>query len=274
MSLETANYIAGLAATNPLPADPKSQGDDHLRLIKAVLQRSFAGFPGMVIVTGVEAQGATGNDYAVSVSPAPAAYTDNMLVIFKATHASTGGCTLAINGLPPAALLSVEGQPLQAGDIGASTFVVAAYNGAVFLLLSGNDRACRNGEDYHGAHDFAAASVTVATAAPATNSPAVASTAYADRAVAAEAALRAAADALLAPKDSPVFTGTPTGPTPATNDNSARLATTAFVVQAVLSGTLPGQISDGVMRVLTSLNGAVGWGLPQPDLPLFNMGIC
>jgi hypothetical protein len=33
-----------------------------------------------------------------------------------------------------------------------------------------------------------------------------------------------------APIDSPAFTGTPTAPTPASNDNSSKLATTAFVV--------------------------------------------
>ena len=35
-----------------------------------------------------------------------------------------------------------------------------------------------------------------------------------------------------APLNSPVFTGTPTAPTPATNDNSTKLATTAFVQAA------------------------------------------
>jgi hypothetical protein len=34
-----------------------------------------------------------------------------------------------------------------------------------------------------------------------------------------------------APKDSPAFTGSPTAPTPADNDNSSKVATTAFVVQ-------------------------------------------
>ena len=38
MGLETATKISELVATNPTPTDPKSQGDDHLRMIKAVLQ--------------------------------------------------------------------------------------------------------------------------------------------------------------------------------------------------------------------------------------------
>lgn len=43
MSLETAQFIKNLVATNPEGTDPKSQGDDHLRLIKAVLQSQFSG---------------------------------------------------------------------------------------------------------------------------------------------------------------------------------------------------------------------------------------
>lgn len=41
MGLETASFISGLVATNPPGTDKKSQGDDHLRLVKAVLQGSF-----------------------------------------------------------------------------------------------------------------------------------------------------------------------------------------------------------------------------------------
>jgi len=44
-----------------------------------------------------------------------------------------------------------------------------------------------------------------------------------------------------APKASPVFTGTPTAPTPAANDNSKKLVTTEFVARAIsaLAGTAP-----------------------------------
>lgn len=41
MSLETATYVSQLAVTNPTSSDPKSQGDDHLRLLKEVLQFTF-----------------------------------------------------------------------------------------------------------------------------------------------------------------------------------------------------------------------------------------
>jgi hypothetical protein len=41
MALETATYISNLTATNPTGGDVVAQGDDHLRLIKGVLQATF-----------------------------------------------------------------------------------------------------------------------------------------------------------------------------------------------------------------------------------------
>jgi len=41
MALESATYIDELVSTNPLASDNVSQGDNHLRLIKSVLQSSF-----------------------------------------------------------------------------------------------------------------------------------------------------------------------------------------------------------------------------------------
>lgn len=47
MGLEVATYLNQLVASNPVGStDPKSQGDDHLRLIKAVLQNTFPGLAG------------------------------------------------------------------------------------------------------------------------------------------------------------------------------------------------------------------------------------
>lgn len=49
MGLEAATYISDLNTANPIGAsDPKAQGDDHLRLIKAVLKNTFPGFGGRI----------------------------------------------------------------------------------------------------------------------------------------------------------------------------------------------------------------------------------
>ena len=41
MALESGTYVKDLVSTNPLGTDAISQGDDHVRLIKSVLQNSF-----------------------------------------------------------------------------------------------------------------------------------------------------------------------------------------------------------------------------------------
>lgn len=60
MALETATYISGLVATNPLSSDPKSQGDDHLRLIKATILATFPNITGAVTATHTELNYVTG----------------------------------------------------------------------------------------------------------------------------------------------------------------------------------------------------------------------
>lgn len=55
MGLEAATFINQLVAANPVGAtDPKSQGDDHLRLIKSTLQATFAAITGAVTATHTE----------------------------------------------------------------------------------------------------------------------------------------------------------------------------------------------------------------------------
>jgi len=51
MGLETATYISQLTATNPTASDPVSQGDDHLRLIKSVLQGQFTTLGAAAVTT-------------------------------------------------------------------------------------------------------------------------------------------------------------------------------------------------------------------------------
>lgn len=54
MALETGTYISDLVATNPTSSDPKSQGDDHIRLVKSTLQATFPGVTGAVTATHTE----------------------------------------------------------------------------------------------------------------------------------------------------------------------------------------------------------------------------
>lgn len=79
----SSTYINGLVGTNPTSGDPLSEGDNHIRLIKDVLQRTFKGG------TGGSATGLTGavtathtelNAAATAVSTATNASTADTLV--------------------------------------------------------------------------------------------------------------------------------------------------------------------------------------------------
>jgi hypothetical protein len=74
--LETGTYIGDLVSTNPPGSDPRSQGADHLRLIKSTVQATFPGMSGRAF----RAQ-SKGSTYTVLT-------TDNLSVI-KATAAIT-----------------------------------------------------------------------------------------------------------------------------------------------------------------------------------------
>lgn len=83
MGLETATYIGELVTSNPVGStDAKSQGDDHLRLIKSTLQATFPGMAGAA--WRVQAKGA---GYTVVAN-------DNMTVI-RCTAALTLSLTAA-----------------------------------------------------------------------------------------------------------------------------------------------------------------------------------
>jgi hypothetical protein len=56
MGIESASYISELDDTNPVVGDPVGEGDDHLRLIKTVLQTQFSGLSGTTAVTTSEAE--------------------------------------------------------------------------------------------------------------------------------------------------------------------------------------------------------------------------
>lgn len=70
MGLETATYINGLVSTNPIPGDSASQGDDHIRLLKAVLLATFPNLTGAVTKTQAQI-----NDLVTATSIAAAVTT-------------------------------------------------------------------------------------------------------------------------------------------------------------------------------------------------------
>ena len=56
MALESASWITQLVATNPVVGDPVGEGDDHLRMIKTVLQNSFPSSSTSAIIPNMSGQ--------------------------------------------------------------------------------------------------------------------------------------------------------------------------------------------------------------------------
>lgn len=54
MGLESATYISDLVSTNPAAGDAKSQGDDHIRLVKSTVKATFPNVSGAVTATHAE----------------------------------------------------------------------------------------------------------------------------------------------------------------------------------------------------------------------------
>ena len=54
MALESTTYINGLVITNPTGTDPRSEGDDHLRLLKSTIRSTFPNISGAVTATHTE----------------------------------------------------------------------------------------------------------------------------------------------------------------------------------------------------------------------------
>ena len=56
MALESGTYISQLNSSNPTTSDDVAEGDDHLRLIKAVLKNQFRGLTGTTAISASEAE--------------------------------------------------------------------------------------------------------------------------------------------------------------------------------------------------------------------------
>jgi hypothetical protein len=54
MALESTTYINGLVATNPTGTDARSQGDDHIRMVKSAVKTTFPNITGAVTPTHTE----------------------------------------------------------------------------------------------------------------------------------------------------------------------------------------------------------------------------
>lgn len=79
---------------------------------------------------------AAGTDnYAITITPVPTAYTTGDRFIFKAGTANTGACTLNVNSLG-AKTIKIQGRDLYTGEIVANQVVEVVYDGTDMRMLS------------------------------------------------------------------------------------------------------------------------------------------
>lgn len=74
------------------------------------------------------------DDYAITLVPTPAAYTEGQTFVFKANTANTGSATLNVNGLGAKTIKKNHDQDLETGDIEAASIIVVTYDGTNFQM--------------------------------------------------------------------------------------------------------------------------------------------
>lgn len=191
MGLEAATYISDLVATNPAGGDPKSQGDNHIRLIKSAIKSTFPMITGAVTATHSEINKLAGavittaelnNLHGVTASTAELNLLDGAAITTAELN--------FLSGVTSAVQTQINTKPSKAGDsytgihdfsgasavtLPAATSVGAVSAAEIFTLdgvmgniqvqLNALDLAKPNksGASYSGVHDFSSATVHVAT---------------------------------------------------------------------------------------------------------------
>jgi hypothetical protein len=112
MGLESATYIGGLNASNPVTTDPKTEGDDHIRLLKSTVLATFPNVTAAVTPTHTEL------NYVDGVTSAIQTQLDAKAPL--AAPAITGNATFTSNSQTNYASAAVE---------------IVSTSGDVFLAL-------------------------------------------------------------------------------------------------------------------------------------------
>lgn len=246
MALETANYINDLTITNPTASDPKSQGDDHIRMLKTVLKECFAGFTGAVIITAAE----TGTAAAHVLNPATAllTYTTGLMLLYRPVYAGTGALTVNVSGLGAKPVKTLLGAEPTAGDIVANQPLLLMYDGTNFVIIAGAETLLRTGNQTMTGNLTMVGNQIVTgdfSVSGKLSGPGMSAKGNVDGQVWAGAQDFTAAKITAATKT----TGT------ATNE----VATCAFVVAQAFSPVLPGQTGNAG-KVLTTDGANASWG--------------
>ena len=131
MALETATYIDGLVATNPVSTDGLAQADDHLRLIKATILASFPNIAGAMTASHTVLNGLDSRVQALED-----AFASGTKMLFQQSTAPTGW-TKDTTNYNDHAIRVVTGTAGSGGTNALSTLDATA-SGTINSSISGN----------------------------------------------------------------------------------------------------------------------------------------
>ena len=139
MALESTTYIDGLVITNPTGTDPRSQGDDHFRLIKATLRSTFPNVSGAMTATHTELNlidGYTGTTAELNYNDVP---TLGTVEASKSVTADAVGITKKLKTQEQTEIVNAVGTVS-----GATAINFALGNVATAVLASGGSFTISN----------------------------------------------------------------------------------------------------------------------------------
>lgn len=276
MGLETGTYINSLVSTNPLGSDQKSQGDDHIRLLKSTIKATFPNITGAMTATHTELNLLDG----ATVSTAEINYLDiTTLGTGAASKAvvpdGSGNYTWPAGGVFTYATLNdgtttVTATAAELNYLDITTLGTGAASKAVVLDGSGNYVFPAGAAvSWASGGSISVGTVTYATLNDGSNNitataaeinkldGATVTTAEINHLSGVTSGLQSQLNAK-APLASPALTGVPTAPTAVSGTGTNQIATCAFVAAEILSGTLPGQTGNAG-KFLTTDGSNASW---------------
>lgn len=255
MALETGTYISDLVITNPTATDPKSQGDDHLRLLKSVLKNTFANITGAVTPTHTELNYMAGVTSAVQTQiNTKGAITGQA---WTGAHDFTGGTPT----VPTQAAGDNTTKAASTAFVAASYAPLASptFTGTVVLPATTSIGTLTNTElgYVHG--------VTSGVQSQLDSKAPVASPTFTGTVtIPAGASISG-----FAPLASPALTGVPTAPTAALGTNTTQIATMAALVAQAFATVAPAQPGGTATYQLISVGGVAAWSVQSPAIALY-----
>jgi hypothetical protein len=261
MALESGNYINDLAITNPTSSDPKSQGDDHLRLIKTVLKETLNGFTGAILVTATDTGTATG--HVLAPSTALVGYTPMLCLLYRANITNTGALTVNVSGLGVKSIKTMAGADPTAGDIVAGYPMLLMYDGTNFVTLGGSEFLSKTGNQKLTGNFTVDGNELVTGTLGVTSNTTVGGTldvtgkttlneAVGLTRTAGDNTVNLATTAFAMNMLSPTFSGVPISTTASPGTNTTQVATTAFVTTSTADEAAIRLVADNLLAPLAS----------------------